>query len=114
MPLLYTKDLLSPFWLPNGHFQSIYPALFRKVRGVTYVRERVSTPDDDFLDLDWSFGNRSNTRKLVILSHGLEGNSTRQYVLGMVRIFKPEWLRLPGLEFSGMWRRNESNRTFLS
>lgn len=38
----------------NGHLQTIIPSLFRKVQ-VTYVRERIETPDDDFLDLDWSF-----------------------------------------------------------
>ncbi|WP_247236834.1 YheT family hydrolase [Telluribacter sp. SYSU D00476] len=93
MPLVHTTTPIAPFWLPNGHFQSIYPALFRKINDVPYQRERITTPDQDFLDLDWALakGGREERRKgtkpaLVILSHGLEGNSTRQYVLGMVRL----------------------------
>lgn len=82
-------DFTPPFWLPNGHFQSIFPSLFRKVEGVHYTRERIVTPDDDFLDLDFSFAPQlPNTHKnsLVILSHGLEGSASRQYIMGMVKI----------------------------
>jgi hypothetical protein len=70
--------------LPNGHLQTIYPALFRKVRNVEYQRERISTPDNDFLDLDWSC---VNADQLVIVSHGMEGDSQRPYVKGMVLAF---------------------------
>jgi uncharacterized protein len=82
MPVIHTNTLQSPFWLPNGHFQSIFPSLFRKIP-IAYTRERITTPDDDFLDLDFL---GTGQRPLVILSHGLEGNSTRQYILGMVRL----------------------------
>lgn len=86
MPLVHLQDHISPFWLPNGHFQSIYPALFRKVSGVRYFREKIVTADDDFLNLDWSYARGEGEKPLVILSHGLEGNSTRQYILGMVKL----------------------------
>jgi predicted alpha/beta-fold hydrolase len=68
-------------YLPTGHMQTIYPALFRKVKNVQYQRERINTPDDDFLDLDWS---RVKGDQLVIISHGMEGDSHRPYVKGMV------------------------------
>jgi uncharacterized protein len=84
MPVIHSTTLRSPFWLPDGHFQSIYPSLFRKI-ALPYVRERITTPDDDFLDLDWLCADGLNHR-LVILSHGLEGSSTRQYVTGMARL----------------------------
>lgn len=85
MPLLRTHDHKAPFWLPNGHFQSIFPALFRKIKDVTYHREQITTPDDDFLNLDWAKTTQVPSKGLVILSHGLEGDSQRQYILGMVR-----------------------------
>ena len=85
MPLLYTHDYKAPFWLPNGHFQSIFPALFRKIKNVAYLREQITTPDDDFLNLDWAKTTQPLSKGLVILSHGLEGDSKRQYILGMVR-----------------------------
>lgn len=69
-------------WLRNGHIQSILPSLFRKVNDVSYTRERIETPDADFLDLDWSTKNKG---VLAIISHGLEGNSHRAYIKGMVK-----------------------------
>lgn len=83
---LYTP----PYWLPNGHLQTIYPSLFRKVEGVQFRRERMVLPDNDFLDLDWLTGNPTENAAtkppLVILSHGLEGSSKSQYILGMCNL----------------------------
>ncbi|MGG7662820.1 YheT family hydrolase [Dyadobacter sp. BHUBP1] len=86
MPLVHYKSKISPYWLPNGHFQSIYPALFRQINGIKYFREKIVTPDDDFLNLDWSYAGNDGSKPLVILSHGLEGNTTRQYITGMVKL----------------------------
>jgi hypothetical protein len=82
MPLISQSDYKSPLFLFNGHLQTIIPGLFRRVDGIRYQRERIETPDHDFLDLDWS---KTNASRLAIISHGLEGNSQRPYVLGMVR-----------------------------
>ncbi len=68
----------------SAHLETIFPALLRRVRDVPYQRERIQTPDDDFLDLDWL---RLDAKNLVIISHGLEGNSTRAYMKGMARTF---------------------------
>jgi uncharacterized protein len=78
------------FWHFNPHLQTIIPSVFRKVKNINYQRERISTPDGDFLDIDWSSGKTNSnllSKKIVLISHGLEGNSTRQYILGMVKIF---------------------------
>ncbi|WP_242922546.1 YheT family hydrolase [Pontibacter liquoris] len=83
MPLLASK-YKPPFYLFNGHLQTIIPSLFRQVEGVHYERERLLTPDDDFLDVDWS---RVGANELVVLSHGLEGDSGRPYIQGMVKAF---------------------------
>lgn len=73
-----------PFLLFNKHIETIYPALIRKVKNIKYNRERITTPDDDFLDLDWL---KQGSKQLIILSHGLEGNSQRSYMKGMAKIF---------------------------
>ncbi|MBX2967039.1 MAG: alpha/beta fold hydrolase [Cyclobacteriaceae bacterium] len=73
-----------PFLLFNAHLETIYPALLRRVNLQPYQRERIITPDDDFLDLDWL---KQGLQKLVIISHGLEGNTQRAYIKGMARIF---------------------------
>jgi len=84
MPLLPNSPFKRPKWLFNGHLETIYPALLRKVNFKKPERERIHTPDGDFLDLDWY---KSEKSRLVIISHGLEGNSSRPYILGMAQNF---------------------------
>ena len=93
MPVILSKNpIKSPFWLPEGHTQSIYPALFRKVL-LTQLpfRERLNTDDGDFLDVDW-YVNQGGIDKnpLLIISHGLEGSSDRQYVKGLIHVMQSE------------------------
>lgn len=73
-----------PGILFNRHLETIYPSLLRSVKLQPGERERITTPDDDFLDLDWY---RQEAKRCVIISHGLEGNSTRSYILGMAKAF---------------------------
>lgn len=83
----------APLFVFNGHLQTIFPSLFRKVEGVSYRRERIETPDGDFLDLDWS---ESGSGKIAIISHGLEGNTSRSYMLGMAKALnRAGWDALP-------------------
>ncbi|AWW32833.1 alpha/beta hydrolase [Echinicola strongylocentroti] len=85
MPLIKHSSYPGPPILYfNGHFETILPSVFRKITGVVYQRERIDTADRDFLDLDWS---RVGSKKLLIISHGLEGNSARHYVTGLVKLF---------------------------
>ncbi len=83
MPLV-DSAYRAPWWLRNGHLATIIPSAFRKIP-VTYERERISTPDNDFLDLDWRTA-RGNEQVVIVL-HGLEGHSYRHYVAGMVNYF---------------------------
>src|SRR6478736_6907683 len=77
---MYTR----PAILFHAHLETIYPSLFRKINFIPYKRERIATPDHDFLDLDWV---KQESNKLVIISHGLEGNTSRSYMRGMARAF---------------------------
>lgn len=78
------KAYTPPLILFNKHLETIYPSLLRNVEFRKPERERINTPDDDFLDLDWY---RQGAEKCVIISHGLEGNSQRAYVRGMAKAF---------------------------
>ncbi|MEY4646315.1 MAG: hypothetical protein RIQ98_151 [Bacteroidota bacterium] len=81
----------APFWLPDGHSQSIYPSLFRKVPLTHSHSERLELPDGDFLDVDWHLRNGElHEKPLLIVSHGLEGDSRRHYITGLIRSF-PEF-----------------------
>jgi uncharacterized protein len=84
MPILDSSYTKPPFYLVNGHLETIVPSLHRKIEGVTYQREKIDTPDGDFLNLDWS---RVGANQLLIISHGLEGDSNRHYAMALVKLF---------------------------
>lgn len=66
----------APWWLPGGHLQTLVGAL-RLAPRVSYERERWTTPDGDFIDVDWT--GPEHAAQLLVLFHGLEGNSQSQY-----------------------------------
>ena len=68
-----------PSNLGNGHLETLIPYLFRPTKKQFYERERIDTPDNDFLDLDWV---KVGHKDLVIISHGLESSSHAKYVQG--------------------------------
>jgi len=71
-----------PRWLRDGHRQTLWPSVFRRVPAGRIRRERLELSDGDFLDLDWS---RQGASRVAIIAHGLEGDSRRPYVLGLAR-----------------------------
>ncbi|MEN8119457.1 MAG: alpha/beta fold hydrolase [Bacteroidota bacterium] len=82
MPIIYNHSYKPPFLFRNYHMNTIFPALFRKIKKIDYQRMRISTPDDDFLDIDFS---KADSNSLVIIIHGLEGNAGKPYMKGLVR-----------------------------
>ncbi|NHE55609.1 YheT family hydrolase [Cyclobacterium plantarum] len=84
MPVLKNSNYNPHQLLYNGHMQTIIPALFREKHLLRFERERINTTDGDFLDLDWL---KQESTNLIIISHGLEGNSQRPYMTGMAGIF---------------------------
>jgi predicted alpha/beta-fold hydrolase len=69
---------IPPFYLANGHFQTIVPHLVLS-RRITYRRQRITLADSDFIDLDWLDGGNN----LLVLCHGLEGDSQSAYMTEM-------------------------------
>lgn len=82
-------DYRAPWWLPGGNLQTIWAAL----RGQRYPsnqpqfrRERWTTPDQDFVDVDWIMDGSGATahqdataQPLLVVFHGLEGSSSSHY-----------------------------------
>ena len=73
MPIIKDPDYKAPFWVINEHWETILPGLLRNPNNLNYARERIETVDSDFLDLDFVFNDK---KRIVILSHGLEGTLT--------------------------------------
>ncbi len=73
----------APWWLPGGHLQTLYTSLFVPVPQVVYRRERLELPDGDFVDLDWVDGPAN--APVLLLFHGLEGNSRGHYALSLMQ-----------------------------
>ena len=89
MPVV-SSTYAPPPLLSGGHVQTLYASLVRQVDFSYDRRERIDTPDGDFLDLDWAAA-RTNGRadpesgRVAILTHGLEGSADRRYMRGMSR-----------------------------
>ena len=93
------KPYRTPFWLPGRHLQTIYPAAWMPLPLVNYHREEWETPDGDFIELDWLDG--SPEQPLVVLFHGLEGNSRSHYSLRLMAALKLENWRGVVVHFRG-------------
>ena len=79
MPVI-ESHFKPPFFLRNGHVQTILPVLFPRWLNVVYERERLELEDGDFIDIDWS---RKGRDRVAILLHGLEGCTDNGYIRGM-------------------------------
>jgi predicted alpha/beta-fold hydrolase len=84
MPVIPSR-FVPPFWLRNGHAQTILGAILPRRLNIPWVRERLELEDGDFLDLDW-WRQPSNGRRLAILCHGLEGSSRGGYIEGTASV----------------------------
>lgn len=73
-------DYSPPILHRNAHLATILPNKLRPFNRINFLRKTISTPDDDFIDVD-AIQNGSKTA--VILLHGLEGSSESQYIQGM-------------------------------
>ncbi len=78
----------APRWLPDGHSQTIWPAVIAPLPRVSFHRVRWDTPDGDFVDLDFleppSSADALDPQPLVVLFHGLEGGSSSHYARGLM------------------------------
>ena len=108
MPFKEVKSYQPPMPLRNGHLNTILTSQLRKVP-MQYERERIDTPDQDFLDLDFS---RVGSRTGIIVIHGLGGESGSSYVKGIARTINEAGWDAIALNMRGC--SGEENRRYVS
>lgn len=105
-------DPIRPFrpapLIGNPHVQTILGKFLRPNVAVPFRRERVETPDGDFLDLDFAADAAPDAPPVVVL-HGLEGATARRYMRVTFRRLLDAGLAPIGLNFRGC--SGEPNRT---
>ncbi|MFN3494955.1 MAG: YheT family hydrolase [Hydrogenophaga sp.] len=70
--------------MPGGNAQTIWAALWaQRHQGLlpAWKRQRWSTPDGDFIDVDHACHAVDDAAPLLVLFHGLEGSSASQYAV---------------------------------
>lgn len=96
MPIV-ASSYKAPILFRNAHLNTIYKTLFLK-NTVNYKRERILTPDDDFIDLDFSI---VGSETLVVAMHGLEGSSQSKYIISVVNFLNTSEIDCIALNFRG-------------
>ncbi|HSH74701.1 MAG TPA: hypothetical protein VLA09_03275, partial [Longimicrobiales bacterium] len=94
-------------WAPGPHAQTLAARMLRPAERLSRRRERLTTPDADFLDLDWGTDPGPGA-PIVLVLHGLEGSARRRYVLNASREISKAGLWPVALNLRGC--SGESNR----
>ena len=112
-PIANSAEYTAPFWLPGSHLQTIYAATLAGAPHVNYRRERWELPDGDFVDADWVEAivdkdtrlsvqsQASQHQPIVVLFHGLEGNSQSNYARALMGATKAKGWRGVVIHFRG-------------
>lgn len=87
-------------WAPGPHGQTLLARLLRSGAGPDMERERLETPDGDFLDVDWG-PDPAPDAPIALILHGLEGSSRRAYVLSVARALVRAGVRPVAMNFRG-------------
>jgi predicted alpha/beta-fold hydrolase len=90
------SDFKGSSWLNNKHLETILPALLRKQQA-RYKRIRITTPDNDFFDVDTLC--LSQNENLILLIHGLEGSSQSSYIKGFANYYSKKGFDVIALNF---------------
>jgi len=95
-------------WAPGPHAQTLAARVLRPAEGPFVERERLWTPDGDFLDLDWA-PDPGPDAPIALVMHGLEGSAQRRYMRNTARELVRAGVRPVALNFRGC--SGEPNQT---
>lgn len=90
----------APRWLRNGHAQTVWGALVRLPIRLPLGHERWELPDGDFVDVEILRAPTADS-PVVVVCHGLEGNTRAGYVRGLLRELRTAGLGAVAINFRG-------------
>lgn len=102
------RPFRPPRWARGPHVQTLLARILRPTDGIHFTRERMETPDGDFLDVDWG-PDVGGSAPVVVVLHGLEGSSRRRYVRSIAAELAARGARPVAMNFRGC--SGEPNRT---
>ncbi len=78
-----TSEFKAPWWARNRHVQTIWPRFIQRRLPVSYRMERLTLPDEDFVDV--AYGPKPDKATgIVAMFHGLEGSIRSHYAGDMM------------------------------
>jgi predicted alpha/beta-fold hydrolase len=104
-PRYSVRPFRPAWWLRGAHAQTIGGRFLRPPEGLPSRRERIETPDGDFLDLDFAEAPGLSWTELcpgdpvALVLHGLEGCGRSRYVLQTLRELAARGIRGVVLNF---------------
>jgi len=110
MQMIKTVPFTSAPWCFNGHAHTVLCSLLFDAPRLNSRRITIGTPDDDFLELD--INERNESSPVVILLHGLEGNSRRYYITRLAEVLLAEGYSTVAVNFRSCGDRINQKRRF--
>lgn len=93
----------SAWWAWNTHVHTIVASQFTGVQKPPHERIEISTPDEDFLEIDVC--EVETDQPVVALFHGLEGSTDRHYIANLMNELREAGFSSVALNFRGCGSR---------
>jgi uncharacterized protein len=106
----YTGTFKSAPWCLNGHTHTVLSSLLFSSPALNTVREKLSTPDDDFLYVDILESTPGSS--IVVLFHGLEGHSRRYYITQLAQHLHIRGFTILAVNFRSCSGKMNKNKKF--
>ena len=95
--LQHTHNFTPNLFFRNKHFNTLYRYFRTKIKP-NYKRERLTTADGDFIDLDIA---SVGAKRVIITIHGLEGSANSSYIRSLAHIGNTEGFDVVAVNLKG-------------
>jgi hypothetical protein len=97
---IVVSEFKAPWWATNRHVQTIYPRFFKRKTKIHIRPQRLTLPDNDFVNLAW-IGEPNTAKGIVAMFHGLEGSINSHYARDMADNLQKQGYLVVMMHFRG-------------